>query len=235
MQVQKSEILCLDPCSVQTLAHFSSTQFISFVLSMGIMETAVHCVREGYFQFIPIFCVCFCTFRRCLPIFICRHWPTLLSCTLRTPRNSTSGTCNCTVHCESAVRCCGPGRSKGSHSCPFPGWSCYRSGPASRQSPTRGPSHRSQGTSRSRPDRWCWLSAGVWGGHAPPDLCFCCGLWLAWPRWSAPSAGSPLFWTLESPANRSSADSCPMYHGICISFSCGPPQPGHKQNRWGSC
>lgn len=166
--------------------------------------------------------------------FICRRWPTLLSCTPRTPRNSTSGTCNCSVRCESAVRCCAPVHSTSSHSCPCPGWSCYRSGPASQQSPSRGPSRRNPETSQSRPDHSRWLSVGAWGGRAPPDPCFCCGLWLAWRCWSVLSAASPPFWTLESPASRSWADSFLMYRGICISSSCGPPQPAHKQNRWGS-
>lgn len=56
-----------------------------------------------------------------LLFFIYRHWPTLLSCTLRRPHSSTSEICSCNVRSVFAAECCGPSRSTDSHSCPCRG------------------------------------------------------------------------------------------------------------------
>lgn len=67
VQVQnQSEILCLDPCSVQTRAHFSSTQFISvrFCAFHSNHGNGSPLQKGGISQSFPMFNVCFCTFNR---------------------------------------------------------------------------------------------------------------------------------------------------------------------------
>lgn len=169
--------------------------------------------------------------------FICRRWPTLLSCTPRRPHNSTSETCSCNVRSAFAAECCGPSRSTDSHSCPCRDWSCCRSGPACPMSPNSGPARKNLATFRSTPALCCLPAAGAWGGcdcdagvdcggcyyygwSDPAVRCSGCEPWWAWRRGSALLEWSPRLGTPEWPANRSSAGSSPMSRGTCTSFSC---------------
>lgn len=185
-------------------------------------------------------------------LFICRRWPTLLFCTLRTPRSSTSGTCSCSVHAASAAGCCGLCRSTDSHSCPCQGWSCCRCDPACPLSLTPGPARRNPATSRSTPARWCLAAADACGGgggggcsddggdggcdgcggcygccgvSGPAVQCSGCEPWWAWQCGSALWEWNPLVGTPAWPASKSSAGSCLTSRGTCISFSCGRAPP----------